>query len=369
MSVRNLKDGSKNPWLCECYPQGRKGKRIRKRFATKGEAVTFERYTMQAVDDKPWLGDKPDHRRLSELIELWYQLHGKNLKSGDHSLRRLLMISEELGNPVASTFTGRDFVHYRANRRTKGRGETRNGTELSASSHNKDQLWLQSVFNYLIEIGEWKQPNPMHSVKKIKLSENELTYLTDEQILHLFDVIQASPVADQLCKIIQICLATGARIMEAVNLRGSQLSQYKITYVQTKGKRNRTVPISKSLYDDLYQPTSDRLFTVGYGVVHKWIDRALPELPKGQTTHVLRHTFASHFMMNGGNILALKQALGHTDIKQTMVYAHFSPDHLVEVVELNPLSQLEMLKNDGGKWRQNGDSHRQTPLNIVTHRN
>ncbi|WP_159150688.1 tyrosine-type recombinase/integrase, partial [Klebsiella pneumoniae] len=46
---------------------------------------------------------------------------------------------------------------------------------------------------------------------------------------------------------------------------------------------------------------------------------------------VLRHTFASHFMMNGGNILVLRDILGHSDIKMTMVYAHFSPDHLGKV--------------------------------------
>ncbi|NQZ92324.1 MAG: hypothetical protein HRT97_08290 [Moritella sp.] len=34
-------------------PQGSKGKRIRKRFATKGEATAFERYTMNEIDDKP----------------------------------------------------------------------------------------------------------------------------------------------------------------------------------------------------------------------------------------------------------------------------------------------------------------------------
>lgn len=53
MAIRNLKDSSKNPWLCECYPQGREGKRIRKCFSTKGEATAFERFTMKEVDDKP----------------------------------------------------------------------------------------------------------------------------------------------------------------------------------------------------------------------------------------------------------------------------------------------------------------------------
>ncbi len=40
----------KNPaggWICELYPNGAKGKRIRKKFATKGEALAFEQYTVQ----------------------------------------------------------------------------------------------------------------------------------------------------------------------------------------------------------------------------------------------------------------------------------------------------------------------------------
>nr|WP_238610581.1 tyrosine-type recombinase/integrase [Candidatus Schmidhempelia bombi] len=67
------------------------------------------------------------------------------------------------------------------------------------------------------------------------------------------------------------------------------------------------------------------------------IEKCGIELPDGQLTHVLRHTFASHFMMNGGNILVLQKILGHTDIKVTMRYAHFAPDHLEEAAILNPL--------------------------------
>jgi len=53
MSVRNLKNGHKKPWLCECSPQDSNGKRIRKRFATKCESTAFERNTMNEIDDKP----------------------------------------------------------------------------------------------------------------------------------------------------------------------------------------------------------------------------------------------------------------------------------------------------------------------------
>lgn len=45
-------------------------------------------------------------------------------------------------------------------------------------------------------------------------------------------------------------------------------------------------------------------------------------------------------MMNGGNILVLQRVLGHTDVKMTMRYAHFAPDHLEDAVKLNPLTCL-----------------------------
>lgn len=53
MAVRKLTTGK---WICECYPAGRSGRRIRKQFATKGEALAFERYTMEETEAKPWLG-------------------------------------------------------------------------------------------------------------------------------------------------------------------------------------------------------------------------------------------------------------------------------------------------------------------------
>lgn len=48
----------------------------------------------------------------------------------------------------------------------------------------------------------------------------------------------------------------------------------------------------------------------------------------GRGWHALRHTFASHFVMQGGNILSLQRILGHADIKMTLVYAHLAPDFL-----------------------------------------
>ena len=111
--------------------------------------------------------------------------------------------------------------------------------------------------------------------------------------------------------------------------------------MKTKGKKNQAVPITEKLQTEL--PSSRKaqpLFTACYSAFRKAMQRAGIETPAGQLTHVLRHTFASHFMMNGGNILVLQRILGHTDIKVTMRYAHFAPDHLSEAMILNPLSRL-----------------------------
>lgn len=50
--------------------------------------------------------------------------------------------------------------------------------------------------------------------------------------------------------------------------------------------------------------------------------------------HDLRHTFASHFMMNGGNIYDLQKVMGHTKTEMTQIYAHLSPQHLAGVTSV-----------------------------------
>ncbi|AVO56329.1 integrase [Ectopseudomonas mendocina] len=68
--------------------------------------------------------------------------------------------------------------------------------------------------------------------------------------------------------------------------------------------------------------------------------RTTIRLPKGQAAHSLRHTFASHFIQNGGNILTLQKILGHSSLAMTMRYAHLAPDHLQDAVRFGPLSSL-----------------------------
>lgn len=53
-------------------------------------------------------------------------------------------------------------------------------------------------------------------------------------------------------------------------------------------------------------------------------DRPVPTRP----WHALRHTYASHYVMAGGNIMVLRQLLGHSSVETTQIYAHLAPDFL-----------------------------------------
>lgn len=85
----------------------------------------------------------------------------------------------------------------------------------------------------------------------------------------------------------KVCMAIGARWSEAKNLQGHQLSKYRITHTKTKNKKNRTVPISKDLYDELPK-NRGKLFTPCRKSFERAVKRTGIELPEGQCTHVLR---------------------------------------------------------------------------------
>lgn len=63
MTVRKLDDGKPKPWLVEVYPQGRDGPRKRKRHATKGEALVWEKHMLAQPWQQPEAGNV-DERRL-----------------------------------------------------------------------------------------------------------------------------------------------------------------------------------------------------------------------------------------------------------------------------------------------------------------
>jgi len=343
MTVRKLTDGSAKPWLAEVYPSGRNGPRKRKHFATKGEALTWENWLLEQAGASPWAESAPasDERRLSYLVRLWFGRHGQTLSDGVRRRDKLLWMAEALGDPVATEFSSHDFAAYRE-RRLNGEvfvpGQRK---QVTPTTINRELLYLQAVFNELGRLGEWTGGNPLAVLRQYKVQETELAFLSDDEITRLLD---ACKYRQDLWLVVMLCLSTGARWSEIEKLTRSQVGNGRITFTRTKGKRNRTVPVAPWLLAMLPKRIG-RLFGDCYAEFEKALKVANIELPAGQRTHVLRHSFASHFMMNGGNILVLQRILGHTDIKMTMRYSHFAPDHLEDAVRLNPITHLK----DGSK--------------------
>lgn len=338
MAVR--KDTQKNKWCADFYLNG---KRVRRFFATKGEAVNFERINLNiSIDERaaeaitPAVSPKQS-QPLSYFAKEWFSLYGQTLADGEARLQKILNTCYNLGDPLASEFSAEMFADYRR-LRLAGKFSANAQKPPKEATVNREHAYLRALFNELKKLGKWQGENPLNGIRLFRERAGELAFLYEHEIQRLLWACDESRNPD-LGFIVRVCLATGARWSEAEMLTGSQVIPYKITFVHTKSNRNRTVPISKELYD-LLPKKRGRLFCDAYEAFEGALNRAEIELPKGQLTHVLRHTFASHFMMNGGNILVLKDILGHSTVEMTMRYAHFSPTHLESAVTLNPLSNI-----------------------------
>ncbi|GEA51399.1 integrase [Vibrio inusitatus NBRC 102082] len=353
MTIKKVGNNKQKPWLLDAYPNGRDKNRVRKHFATKGEAVQHEKYLLKQANEKPSLDDKGERRKLVEIVQIWHSLYGSTLANEGPIYSKMIKMAHAMGNPTASTFNAKTFGEFRG-QRLRGdiifTDERWNKGAPCVSTLNSELRRFKGIFNKLIELEEWKGPNPLGKIKPLKEHETEMGYLTNDQLTELLEHVKAHKLTN-MYKIVVLCLSTGARWNEAAKLERSQLKvsvdkksgkkTFMVSFIKNKSKKNRSIPISEEVYQLISEGTSARLFEEDcYHSFRYILNKLALGLPKGQATHVLRHTFASHFMMNGGNILVLRDILGHSDITMTMRYAHFAPDHLTEAITFNPLSNF-----------------------------
>ena len=153
----------------------------------------------------------------------------------------------------------------------------------------------------------------------------------------------------------KFAMNTGMRLGEVLGLGwgdvdlGNRLIAVRRTYDSyqrkiketTKGRKLRHVPINSAIYDDLVEMKAMRdgelVFSTITGnpkdrsnVAHYFHRDSKEAGVRRIRFHDLRHTYASHFMMNGGDIYHLKAILGHSDFKTTERYAHLSKTFLVD---------------------------------------
>jgi site-specific recombinase XerD len=110
---------------------------------------------------------------------------------------------------------------------------------------------------------------------------------------------------------------------------------------QTKSKRNRVVPLNETLLPVLMQRQKDAVSETGY-VFHKkgmklkenFVSKTfkryvrLSGLNPALHFHSLRHSFATWLIQDGVSIYAIKELLGHADVKTTQVYSHLAGSDL-----------------------------------------
>lgn len=201
--------------------------------------------------------------------------------------------------------------------------------------------------------------NPTVGVERPAATES-IEYLTRDEARRLLEVAEAHAQSGDLsarCLHVSVVVAlyTGLRKGELLGLRWQDidLERGRLTVARSyrttpkSGKpRHLRLPAPTVSVLTAWRPSCPRT-SEGLVLPQRKQDGAwgmpaysnytlgLPELleaagcrPLVRPWHALRHTMASHFVMGGGNILALQKILGHADLQMTLVYSHLAPDFL-----------------------------------------
>lgn len=213
---------------------------------------------------------------------------------------------------------------------------------------------LRTMLNFAVR-REYLIANPMIGIIPVKAAQKRLEYLSSSEISRLLNEARF----ESSYPIFVTALNTGMRIGEILGLCwdairwdsetievSRSLSRTKLDE-HTKTNLIRYIPMTsvmKVLLRDLQkqQRSPKFVFTNELGeslnpdhfckrVFHPLLKRAGIRKIR---FHDLRHTFASQFMMRGGNIYELQKFLGHTSVVMTQVYAHLSPQHLKRSIQI-----------------------------------
>lgn len=313
---KKLRDGR---WKIRIYPfHGSKACK-QKICNTKKEALEWANQTYDEIK-----GTNDDQRTLSDLINLWFKYYGSSLRSGLDRKNQLLRFAEQINDPIWTEFNKSHFVKWRDKQ------------TMTANSINHWHTYVKSLFTQLksLDLIDFQQ-NPLDDLKKLKVQETELSWLTTNQIYELLEFCDT-----ELSLIVRLGVSCGLRWSEIISLKPNQLQNgVLLVQGQTKNSKNRQIGISTELENEVKSfLKKDGNFKNRYKAFRLAIKKANITLPRGQLTHVLRHTFASHFIQNGGDILTLQKILGHSDIKTTQRYSHLAPSFYNQATLLNPLS-------------------------------
>lgn len=227
---------------------------------------------------------------------------------------------------------------------------------MSAASVNSIMGTLSAAFSWFVG-KDWIEHNPCVGVKRLKQDTKVFPWLqSTEAITRLLS--ECSPLVRNL---VAVLVGTGMRLDEALHLRWDDIDfEHRLITVHrgrrgrqptgtTKSGKARRVPVFDSVLPVLREmklargasallwPNTRRTrlgrppapdSAMSQSAVRKPFKEAAARagLPKDLRVHDLRHTFASLFLVDGGDIFKLSRILGHHSVSVTeKTYAHLKP--------------------------------------------
>ncbi|MEJ8569845.1 tyrosine recombinase XerC [Microbaculum marinum] len=290
-----------------------------------------------------WLRRLATERRLADLT---VEAYGRDLR------QFLAFLRDHLGGPATiADFTGQspaDIRAYLAARRGEG---------LAGPSLSRALAAIRSFARHLERTGHAgtaaltvvRGPKKRHALPKP---------LTPAAALRVADADEIDPAGDEPwiaardAAVFSLLYGCGLRISEALGLTPADLPNREAGGTQTlritgKGNKTRIVPLLPAVADaiDAYRtscphaPEPDGALFVGArgGPLNpRIIQRRMANLrgalglSDSATPHALRHSFATHLLMNGGDLRAIQELLGHASLSTTQVYTEIDERRLLD---------------------------------------
>lgn len=210
---------------------------------------------------------------------------------------------------------------------------------------------LRSFYRWLIRHGE-ATDNPATDVRAPKRGERLPETIDVDDLNTALDQAPGSDIEIRDHALIELFYSTGVRLAEAVQLDIHDIDRRAgQARVIGKGKRERLVPIGSRAgsalenwlrirpgWCDADQPA---LFISARGqrMARSSVARRLTHwatrhgLPVHLHPHKLRHSFATHFLESSGDLRAVQDLLGHSQIATTQIYTHLDFAHLAAVYD------------------------------------
>lgn len=215
---------------------------------------------------------------------------------------------------------------------------------IKSSSVNSYIRAVKAFYNYLID--EELISDCSRKLKLIKQCKEEIIPLTDTEIHKLLDCFVTSDILELRNKcIVLLMLDCGLRRSEVCRLRCSDVDfDQNSLLVNGKGNKQRLVPMGQLTRKHLLDYSSCTADVRPKGSVYFFLDRFgngidvnvvkmfFQEL-KVRTgisrlhAHLLRHTFATLYLVDGGNLEMLRCILGHSSISITQIYLHLANNY------------------------------------------